>query len=255
MITQSLSAFIIIAITTTGFNSLAAAEKTNCTLVTPSEATEFHQAKPPTVTIYPGTGTEEEVQMEFTIPSLIKGTPDQLKRYKIKDKDGSVNIIMLTYLYQNSNLAPADIDKLLLAALEKRRQYWTTQAKSSGVDAILAESSLAVNNFILNRNKTNLSEEDRKQIIKEVLGPITDYDKNMKYEYKDVENGKYVTRPAKHLSDILPPEFYSVATSTSTGGFLKNRKDPGVYTCEYLPALGRLPVAGKVESIHRPGQK
>src|SRR5690606_9493794 len=111
------------------------------------------------------TGKEEEVQVEFTIPSLVKGQPDQIKRYKIKDKDGSVNIVLLNYLYRNSKNPPSNIDELLVTALEKHRNYWESEDKDKNVDPILVENSLAMNKFISKSNKTILSEDERKKII------------------------------------------------------------------------------------------
>lgn len=236
-------------------SSYAAADKTECTLVKPSEERELYKAKAPTVAIFPGTGTEDEVQVEFTVPSLIPGKPDQLKRYKIKDKDGSVNLILLNYLARNSDLAPRNLDELLLAALEKHRNYWESAAKDKSVDPILVENALAMNKYIAKAGKTTLTDDERKKILTDVLGPFIDYDTNLKFEYKDVESGRYVSRPAKRLADIFPPEFYDVAVSTSAAGVLKDRSKAGVSTCEYLPVLGRLPKAGKVETIHRPGQR
>lgn len=236
-------------------SSYSYAEEKSCTLVPPEMEREAYKPIPPTVKIFPGTGNEDEVQVEFTVPSLIKGQPDQLKRYKIKDKDGSVNLILLNYLSQNSDTPPSDIDALLLAALAKHRQYWESAARDKSVDQILVENSLAMNKFYAKEGRTAFSQEERQKLISSVLESFLDYDENLKFEYKDVENGAYVSRPAKRLKDILPAEFYEVAASTKAGGKLKDPKKAGVTTCEFLPVIGRLPKAGKVETIKRPGTR
>lgn len=251
----------IIGLTITSFSlTTQAAEKTQCQL-------SVQNPKPPHVMIYPESGLTEgdHVQIEFNVPSLSANGTDQKRYLKIKDVDGSVSLMSLLYLSQNSEAPVPGIDSLISKALKKRLDYWMEDLRkqqnkppikpNSGVDPVLVENSIAVNRMLVKDGEKALTEAEKKMILKDVLGPMTDYDKNFKYEYREFSQGKYESKPPQRLADIFPPEFYASATSTSSLGLIKNKENAGKDNCEYLPVHGRLPKAGDVRSIRRPGQR
>lgn len=253
---------VVLAINSLSFTSWAV-EKTQCQLSTD----RARPSKAPQVIIYPESGVTygDEVQVDFVIPTLSANGNDTKRFIKIKDVDGSVSLMLSLYLAQNSDLAPADIDALLIKALQKRKAFWEDDlakqkhtppvTPNSGVEPLLIENSLATNNLLLKDNKTSLTSEERKVLITEVLGTMTDYDKTFKYEYREFEGGRFVSKGAKRLEDIFPPELYQSASSTRGKGLIKDKEKAGITNCEYLPTLGHLPKAGDLKSIRRPGQR
>lgn len=255
----SFSTIIGLTITSFAFNAQAI-EKTKCNL-------SVLNPKPPQVTIFPESGLTngDDVQIEFNVPTLSANGYDQKRYLKIKDVDGSVSLMSLLYLSQNSDISVTENENLIYKAMKKRLAYWEADLKkqqskppikpNSGVDPILVETSIATNRLLVKDGERIFSPAEKKLILKDVLGPMTDYDQNFKYEYREFADGKYTSQTPKRLADIFPPEFYESATSTSSLGIIKYKENAGKDNCEYLPIQGRLPKAGDVKSIQRPGQR
>ncbi|KYG61695.1 hypothetical protein AZI86_18555 [Bdellovibrio bacteriovorus] len=236
-----------------------AADKPQCNLA-------VLNPKPPQVTIYPESGLTngDEVQIEFNQPTLSANGNDKKRFLKIKDVDGSITLMNALYLVQNDETLNVDLEPVIYAALKKRLAYWEEDLRkqnskppitpNSGVDPILVETSVATNRMLLKDGKKVFNATERKAIYTDVLGPMTDYDQNFKYEYREFMDGKYVSQGAKRLADILPAEFYNSASSTKYYGVIQDKANAGKTNCEYLPVTGRLPKAGDVRTIQRPGQ-
>jgi hypothetical protein len=222
--------------------------------------------KTPTVVIYPDNAlsTGDEVQLDFVVPSASANGNETKRFLKVNDVDGSVSLLSLLYLAQNSDQAPANINDLILKALAKRKKFWVSDLNkqnhkpplvpNSGVNPTLIQNSLDMTDFVFNRSSKDLDTKGREVLIKEVLGTMTDYDATFKYEYREFVDGKFVSKGPARLADLLPKEFYETASSTKGLGKIADKKTIGVSTCEYLPVLGRKPTAGVRSTIQSPNQ-
>ncbi|HRO68272.1 MAG TPA: hypothetical protein PL182_11955 [Pseudobdellovibrionaceae bacterium] len=221
--------------------------------------------RPPTVTVYPGQGADggEEILLVFKTPDEQKWKPAKIQSVKVKDTDGQVNLLLLNYLAQNPTdwTYGPEFKKALLASLKKRLAYWKTKEADKSVssdDRILITTSVQMNEFLIKKFEKDgdLSKSDMKALITDTLGPFTDYNELIDYEYSEYKNGKFVPQPAKKLSRILPPEFHQTATSTKTGGVF-DVKAIGPDFCAPLPLLGArdIPTRTKDDAIQPQNDK
>ncbi|MBX3040148.1 MAG: hypothetical protein KF789_05490 [Bdellovibrionaceae bacterium] len=202
--------------------------------------------RPPTVTIYPGKGADgaEEILLVFKNPREEKWQPVDTRSVKIKDADGQVNLLLLSYLAQNPNdwTYGEDYKKALLASLKKRLAYWKAKEADKSLssdDKILITTSVQMNEFLIKKAEKDgaLNADDLKSLITDTLGPFTDYNEMISYEYSEFKDGKFVPQPKKKLSELLPTDFHKTATSTSKGGTLDLKKI-GFDSCAPVPELG-----------------